>query len=99
MSVSDVDVQSSSDSALIGVIGGTGVYNLNELQNVRFIEIDTPFGKPSSRIVLGQVENVKVAFLARHDVGHRLIPSEIPFRANIWAMKALGVKYMYVASS
>jgi len=84
----------SQDSALIAVIGGTGVYNISELENVRQIEIDTPFGKPSSKITLGNLCGYPVAFIARHDVGHRLSPSEIPFRANIYALKTLGVKYL-----
>jgi len=78
----------------IAVIGGTGVYGVEGLTDKTELKIDTPFGAPSCSIVVGRLEGVLVAFLARHDIGHRLIPTEIPFRANIWALKLLGVKYL-----
>jgi len=79
----------------IGVIGGTGIYGLDSLINVCTYDIETPYGKPSCAVRVGTtVEGVKVAFIARHDIGHRLTPSEIPYRANIYALKLLGVKYL-----
>jgi len=80
--------------ATIGLIGGTGVYKIAGLQITDELDLDTPFGKPSSRVHLGTIGEVRIAFIARHDVGHRLLPSEIPFRANIYALKMVGVKYL-----
>jgi len=81
--------------ATIGLIGGTGVYKIAGLQITDELEIDTPFGKPSSPVHLGTLDGeVRIAFIARHDVGHRLLPTEIPFRANIYALKMVGVKYL-----
>ena len=72
---------------MVGVIGGSGLYAMEALTNATEHQIDTPFGKPSDVIVTGQVNSVGVAFLARHGRGHRLIPSEVPYRANIYALK------------
>ena len=77
--------------AEIGIIGGSGLYAMPGLTNVREEKITTPFGEPSDAFVLGDLEGRKVAFLARHGRGHRILPSELNFRANIYAMKALGV--------
>jgi 5'-methylthioadenosine phosphorylase len=70
-----------------------------ELENVREIEVDTPFGKPSDAFILGELDGVTVAFLPRHGRGHRLTPSELPYRANIYAMKMLGVDYILSVSA
>ncbi|MFH1560560.1 MAG: S-methyl-5'-thioadenosine phosphorylase [Chloroflexota bacterium] len=78
--------------ARIGVIGGTGLYQMEGLKDVEEVYPDTPFGKPSDAIVTGTLNGVGVAFLPRHGRGHRLSPSEIPARANIYALKALGVQ-------
>jgi len=78
----------------IGIIGGTGIYTLDSLTDVKTYDIDTPFGKPSCPVRVGSIEGVKVAFISRHDIGHRLTPTEIPYRANIYALKILGVKYL-----
>jgi len=83
----------------IGIIGGSGLYQMPELQNIREIEVDTPFGKPSDAFVLGDLEGVKVAFLPRHGRGHKLLPTELPFRANIYAMKLLGIEYILSVSA
>ncbi len=83
----------------IGIIGGSGLYQMPELKNVREIEVDTPFGKPSDAFIVGELENVKVAFLPRHGRGHKLTPTELPFRANIYAMKLLGVDYILSVSA
>lgn len=78
--------------ARIGVIGGSGLYDMDGLTGVSTLEVDTPFGKPSDKIVLGALEGVMVAFLPRHGRGHRIGPSELPSRANIYALKSLGVE-------
>ena len=84
---------------LIGVIGGSGLYQMDALKDVREHRIDTPFGQPSDVVVTGQVEGIAVAFLARHGRGHRLLPSEVPYRANIHALKQLGVRYLISISA
>lgn len=78
----------------IGVIGGSGLYQMDALTDVQEHEVSTPFGKPSDVLLTGQVHGIPVAFLARHGRGHRLIPSEVPYRANIHALKQLGVQYL-----
>lgn len=85
--------------AEIGIIGGSGLYNMPGLTEVREEPIETPFGAPSETFALGTLEGRQVAFLARHGKGHRLLPSELPFRANIYAMKALGVKSILSVSA
>lgn len=77
--------------ASIGIIGGSGLYSMSGLTDAREIRVKTPFGDPSDIIVLGALEGKRVAFLARHGRGHRILPSEINYRANIYAMKLLGV--------
>lgn len=77
--------------AEIGIIGGSGLYNMAGLTDVTEEHISTPFGNPSESIVLGTLEGRKVAFLARHGKGHRILPSELNFKANIYALKSLGV--------
>lgn len=74
-----------------GIIGGSGLYGFNGLENVEPIEVDTPFGKPSSPIMIGEIKGKKLAFLARHGIGHVLLPSEVNYRANIYAFKELGI--------
>ena len=85
--------------ARIGIIGGSGLYKMDALKDVEEIQIDTPFGSPSDALILGSLEGTKVAFLARHGRNHTLLPSELPFRANIYAMKKLGVEYLISASA
>ena len=85
--------------AKIGIIGGSGLYKMEALKDVEEIEISTPFGSPSDAIILGTLEGTRVAFLARHGRNHTLLPSELPFRANIYAMKQLGVEYLISASA
>ena len=77
--------------AEIGIIGGSGLYSMPGLTKIHEERVSTPFGDPSDAFVLGELEGRKVAFLARHGRGHRLLPTELPFRANIYAMKKLGV--------
>ncbi|MEW5852706.1 MAG: S-methyl-5'-thioadenosine phosphorylase [Myxococcota bacterium] len=76
---------------IVGVIGGSGLYEMQGLQDVQKVKVDTPFGPPSDELVTGTLHGVKMVFLPRHGVGHRLMPTEIPFQANIWALKKLGV--------
>ena len=76
----------------IGVIGGSGLYRMDEITDVEEVNIDTPFGSPSDSFIIGSLGEARVAFLPRHGIGHRLLPTEIPFRANIYAMKLLGVE-------
>jgi len=78
--------------AILGVIGGTGIYDLEGLANVRHVEVDTPFGSPASPIIMGELQGKTVAFLARHGPGHRILPHEVNYRANIYALKSLGVE-------
>ena len=85
--------------AKIGVIGGSGLYKMDALKDIEEIELDTPFGKPSDALILGTLEDTRVAFLPRHNRNHTLLPSELPFRANIHAMKQLGVEYIISASA
>ena len=85
--------------AKIGIIGGSGLYKMEVLKDVEEIEISTPFGSPSDVIILGTLEGTRVAFLARHGRNHTLLPAELPYRANIYAMKQLGVEYLISASA
>src|SRR5579859_2588046 len=91
--------QSSKPHAEIGVIGGSGLYAMQGLTNAREVRIKTPFGDPSDAIVLGTLEGKQVAFLARHARGHRILPGEINYRANIYAMKLLGVERIISVSA
>lgn len=76
---------------VLGVIGGSGLYGMEGLKNVEVRELDTPFGKPTSPIILGDLEGQRIAFLARHGIGHVYTPSEVNYHANIYAFKMLGV--------
>lgn len=83
----------------IGIIGGSGLYKMDALKDIEEIQIETPFGPPSDSIILGTLSGTRVAFLARHGKNHYMLPSELPFRANIYAMKSLGVQYLISASA
>jgi 5'-methylthioadenosine phosphorylase len=83
----------------IGVIGGSGLYRMDGLTEITEVSVDTPFGKPSDDIIVGALDGTRVAFLARHGRGHRLMPTELPFRANIYALKTLGVEQIISASA
>ena len=87
------------DKVWVAVMGGSGLYQMDALEGAQELHIDTPYGKPSDAIMTGRVDGVPVAFLARHGRGHRLIPSEIPYRANIYALKTLGVRYLVSLSA
>src|SRR6267378_2304743 len=88
-----------SEPVRIGVIGGSGLYNMPGLENAREVRVKTPFGDPSDALVVGQLEGKRVAFLARHARGHRFLPTEINYRANIHAMKQLGVERIVSVSA
>ncbi len=83
----------------IGILGGSGLYHMDALENVEERVVETPFGEPSDAIVTGVLDGVPVAFLARHGRNHHLLPSEVPYRANIYALKTLGVRYVISASA
>jgi 5'-methylthioadenosine phosphorylase len=85
--------------AQIGIIGGSGLYKMDALKDVEEMQVETPFGVPSDALILGTLDGTRVAFLARHGRNHTLLPSELPFRANIYAMKQLGVEYLISASA
>lgn len=85
--------------AKIGIIGGSGLYKMDALKEVEEVTIATPFGSPSDAFIVGTLADTRVAFLARHGRNHHLTPSELPFRANIYAMKSLGVEYLISASA
>jgi 5'-methylthioadenosine phosphorylase len=86
-------------SISIGIIGGSGLYDMAELTDREERRVQTPFGEPSAPYVIGTLRGKRVAFLARHGAGHRLLPSELNFRANIYGLKTLGVEYILSASA
>lgn len=92
-------LKNSMSQAKIGIIGGSGLYKMDALKDVEEVQIKTPFGSPSDALILGTLEGTRVAFLARHGRNHHLLPTELPFRANIYAMKSLGVEYLISASA
>lgn len=89
----------TTGTAAIGVIGGSGLYGMEGLTRVRTVRVATPFGPPSDAVVVGDLDGVRVAFLSRHGRGHRLSPSEINYRANIYALKKLGVERVLSVSA
>jgi len=85
--------------ATIGVIGGSGLYRMEGMTDIEEVRVQTPFGDPSDAIAIGNVGGVSMAFLPRHGRGHRISPTEIPARANLWALKSLGVEYVISVSA
>ena len=83
----------------LAVIGGSGLYQMAEMATVETVELDTPFGRPSAPITIGELHGRRIAFLPRHGRGHVLTPSEVPYRANIFALKTLGVRYIISVSA
>jgi 5'-methylthioadenosine phosphorylase len=83
----------------VGIIGGSGLYKMEALQDIEEVDVETPFGSPSDQFIVGTLSGMKVAFLARHGRSHALLPSEIPYQANIYGMKKLGVEYLISASA
>ena len=88
-----------SERAAIGIIGGTGLYQMEGFTDVREVAVETPFGPPSDALMLGQLEGRAVAFLPRHGRGHRILPHELNFQANVFAMKSLGVEFLLSVSA
>ncbi|HET9481705.1 MAG TPA: MTAP family purine nucleoside phosphorylase, partial [Candidatus Polarisedimenticolia bacterium] len=85
--------------AEIGIIGGSGLYNVDAIEDLNEVRLETPFGEPSDAYVLGRLGGRQVAFLSRHGRGHRLMPTEINYRANIFGMKLLGVERILSAGA
>jgi 5'-methylthioadenosine phosphorylase len=83
----------------IGVIGGSGLYEIEGITDLQEVRLETPFGHPSDAFITGTLEGIKMVFLPRHGRGHRLLPSEVPYRANIWGMKKLGVERIISVSA
>jgi len=88
-----------ADRAEVGIIGGSGLYEIDGFTDVREVTLDTPFGPPSDRLVVGRLEGRSVAFLPRHARGHRLLPTELNFQANVFALKTLGVERILSVSA
>ena len=97
--------QSMADSSLklgtarLGVIGGSGLYAMEGLEDVRRVKVKTPFGKPSDSLVIGRIGDLEVVFLARHGRHHSFTPTEVPYRANLWALRSLGVRWVLSISA
>src|SRR5215472_6944441 len=89
----------AAPTAKIGVIGGSGLYDMEGLSDVEAVELHTPFGTPSDAITVGTLDGIPVAFLPRHGRGHRYTPAEVPSRANIYALKSLGVQWVIAVSA
>ena len=83
----------------LGVIGGSGFYSIDKIECHEEIEIDTPYGKPSDSIRLFKIGNLEIAFVARHGRTHRLNPTEVPYKANIWALRSIGVRWIIAPSA
>jgi 5'-methylthioadenosine phosphorylase len=81
-----------TENIVLAIIGGSGLYSMPDLRDTQELVVETPFGKPSAPIVTGKLDGKRVAFLARHGIGHHLLPSEVPYRANIYALKSLGAE-------
>ncbi|MBD89626.1 MAG: S-methyl-5'-thioadenosine phosphorylase [Deltaproteobacteria bacterium] len=88
-----------SDAVHLGVIGGSGLYGMEGVEGLEWVSVDTPFGPPSDQVGVGRLDGVPVAFLSRHGRGHRHAPHEINYRANIWALKSLGVRRLVSVSA
>ena len=91
--------QGKAVRADIGIIGGSGLYDIEGLRKVKELSVKTPFGSPSDTVILGELEGVRIAFLSRHGRGHRMNPSEINYRANIYALKSIGVSRVISVSA
>ena len=87
------------DNVRIGIVGGSGLYDMAEVTDRKEVRLTTPFGDPSDAYVLGTLRGKRVAFLPRHGIGHRFSPSELNYRANIFGFKMLGVEYLLSASA
>src|ERR1051325_4372952 len=88
-----------TEQVTLAIIGGSGLYAMPGLKQTREYNINTPFGRTSAPIVVGTLEGMRVAFLARHGIGHHITPSEVPYRANLYALKSLGVERLVSISA
>ncbi len=88
-----------SEKPILGIIGGSGLYHFAGLQQIETLEVDTPFGKPSSPLLTGSLDGQRIAFLARHGIGHFISPTEVNYRANIYALKQCGVRFVVGVSA
>ena len=86
-------------TARLGIIGGSGLYGMEGLEDLREISLDTPYGPPSDALRLGRIGSLEVVFLARHGRHHTLTPTEVPFQANLWALRSLGVRWILSVSA
>ena len=82
------------ENSRLGIIGGSGFYSIEEMEYIKEIDINTPYGKPSDSIRIFKSGNLEIAFIARHGRTHRFNPSEVPYQANIWALRSLGVRWV-----
>jgi 5'-methylthioadenosine phosphorylase len=87
-------ISKAMDEPAIGVVGGSGLYEMEGFENIEALSVATPFGDPSDQVITGRIGGRRVCFLPRHGVGHRLLPHEINHRANIWALRSLGVRWL-----
>ncbi len=87
------------NNARIGVLGGSGLYHMNELADIKELTIETPFGKPSDKLRLGKIGDIEVVFLARHGRHHNFTPTDVPYQANIWALRSLDVRWILSPSA
>ena len=94
-------ISASADlaSARLGVLGGSGLYAMDGLENVRELDLDTPYGRPSDSLRIGRIGDLEVVFLARHGRHHTFTPTEVPYRANIWALRSLDVRWILSVSA
>ena len=86
-------------TARLGVLGGSGLYAMDGLEDVRELDLDTPYGRPSDSLRIGRIGDLEVVFLARHGRHHTFTPTEVPYRANIWALRSLGVRWILSVSA
>ena len=87
------------ENSRLGIIGGSGFYSIDKIESLKEIDINTPYGKPSDSIRIFKLGNLEIVFIARHGRSHRLNPSEIPYKANIWALRSLGVRWIIAPSA
>ena len=92
-------IASDLSQARLGVLGGSGLYAMEALQDVRELRLDTPYGPPSDQLRLGRIGALEVVFLARHGRHHSFTPTEVPYRANLWALRSLGVRWILSVSA
>ena len=86
-------------NARLGILGGSGIYKINQLKNIQELSINTPFGDPSDTLRVGELAGMEVVFLARHGRHHTFTPTDVPYRANIWALKSLNVRWLLAPSA